>query len=1064
MQLLDDPDFLEKSFALVEYYREYPEIAAYDLLNVDLSSIQKVVLRAMWTKNYVITIQCRGSGKTYLLAVFACLKALLYPGHRVGLLAPTFRQCVVGDTLVNTEKGLVYVKDLDSKPEQLRSSLGMQKCGDFWQVEKKPTLKVTTQLGFQLEGALGHKVLTIDDAGRFCYKKLERIAVGDSLFISKGAMHFGDKVDLTPFVKDFPATGNYRDCFIPPVLDERLSYFLGLLTGDGGLTVDNYLGFTNTDQDVLALYKKVVFSYFGKHPSEQVDENGKYTLSTGSKKFFHFLKAVGLGGKYAQEKSFPEIILRAPKRDICAYVRGLFDTDGGAYLYPGTSHRYKVSFTSTSARLVEELQLVLLGLGIISSRSENNSGRKRTLYQLEISNKKSVLTFHEHIGFSCQRKAEVLDCIVREINNTDLEREHFDRIPNLEVPLRALCVKIRKQGKGFGYLNLWKTFDNDGNLRSKGGITRTRLSKLLQFAEEKGIHGEEVDNLRTALEKKGVFCQTVSIEPGYACTYDFTVDKAHDYFSNGFISHNSKMIFDECNKLWQRSTVFQTSTERKPTQQSDNCYIRFRAAAGRNPSLIQCLPLGDGSKIRGSRFFTIVCDEFPHIPPEIFNMVIRPMAATTSDPMERVRSLEQQRRLLEKGLVTEEDIEREKQSTNQIVIASSGYFTFNHMYDLYKAYKEQMFKGNDKYRVFRIPYHILPEGFLDEENVQSSRAQMSSLEFRMEYEADFIPDTDSFYKASLLDACSRTSFTTQLHGSPGKSYCLGIDPARTEDAFAIVVAELSQPARVVHALELHKTPFPQMAAVIENLCRDFHVEHIYMDSQGGGLAIKDILAQNLANDGRGPILDPQDEVHQLKKGRHILKMCDPSVNFISESNFAALRLLEHRDILFPCVPLDVDPEADPSLAKDESWQTIQKMKMQMQTIAISETPTGKHHFDLPKGEAKIAAIGQQKRQKDLYSAFVLAARCVYDVLWAETLPESVLHHGGVLHEREKPSAAVGNPALGQSGYPIPQSLMDKLEIANDPEGYRQRMLGKMSSKRKVLFSDAAVLTPKPKKK
>ncbi|MCG8408414.1 MAG: hypothetical protein MI923_24700, partial [Phycisphaerales bacterium] len=81
----------------------------------------------------------------------------------------------------------------------------------------------------------------------------------------------------------------------------------------------------------------------------------------------------------------------------------------------------------------------------------------------------------------------------------------------------------------------------------------------------------------------------------------------------------SKLIFDECNRLWQRSTIFQAATERKPTQQSDNCYIRFKSVAGQPGSLIQAIPLGDGTKIRGSRFFTIVADEFPHIPEEIFN-------------------------------------------------------------------------------------------------------------------------------------------------------------------------------------------------------------------------------------------------------------------------------------------------------------------------------------------------------------------------------------------------------------------------------------------------------------
>lgn len=517
----------------------------------------------------------------------------------------------------------------------------------------------------------------------------------------------------------------------------------------------------------------------------------------------------------------------------------------------------------------------------------------------------------------------------------------------------------------------------------------------------------------------------------------------------------SKFIFDECTRLWQKSPILQAATERKPTQQSDNCYIRFKATGGRNGSLIQAVPLGDGTKIRGSRFFTIICDEFPHIPEDIFNMVIRPMAATVSDPMENVRRLAQEKELLEKGLITEADLQ--EKAANQIIITSSGYFTFNHMYKLYCVYRDEMRAGNEKYAVYRVPYTLLPEGFLDNDSVEAAKQQMSSLEFQMEYMAAFIPDTDAFYKASLLDSCSKTTFAPQVAGSPEKSYCLGVDPARTEDSFAICILELGKPSKVVHAIELKKQSFPKMAALVEELSQLYNLESIYMDAGGGGLAIKDILAENAARDPRGPILDAGDEIHLAKSGRHILKMCNFTSDFISESNFAALRLLEHRDLLFPSLPLGDEVSA----VVEESWQTIQAMKQQMQMIELSETATGKHHFDVPRGE------GHGKQKKDLYTSFMLAARAAYDLLWAEQMPESFLHRMGVVRTRDASSDApvtfVGDPALGHSTMEIPQALRDKLEIAQDPVGYKKKLLNQLRSKRNVFTSSAAVLKAKPKK-
>jgi hypothetical protein len=136
------------------------------------------------------------------------------------------------------------------------------------------------------------------------------------------------------------------------------------------------------------------------------------------------------------------------------------------------------------------------------------------------------------------------------------------------------------------------------------------------------------------------------------------------------------------------------------------------------------------------------------------------------------------------------------------------------------------------------------------------------------------------------------------------------------------------------------------------------------------------------------------------------------------------------------------------------------MKLQMQSIELTETPTGKHHFDVPKGE------GHGKQKKDLYTSFILAARSVYDMLWSEKLPESILFHGGVLTPREEknPITFIGDPELGASVMNIPDALREKLEIALDPDAYRLKMLQGMRHSRKVITSPVALLKPKPGKK
>ena len=76
---------------LIEFYRNNPCIAAYELLGADLAPIQRIVFEDMWFRNFVITVISRGGGKTYLQGLLATLSCMLYPGYRVGLVVPSFR-------------------------------------------------------------------------------------------------------------------------------------------------------------------------------------------------------------------------------------------------------------------------------------------------------------------------------------------------------------------------------------------------------------------------------------------------------------------------------------------------------------------------------------------------------------------------------------------------------------------------------------------------------------------------------------------------------------------------------------------------------------------------------------------------------------------------------------------------------------------------------------------------------------------------------------------------------------------------------------------------------------
>lgn len=447
----------------------------------------------------------------------------------------------------------------------------------------------------------------------------------------------------------------------------------------------------------------------------------------------------------------------------------------------------------------------------------------------------------------------------------------------------------------------------------------------------------------------------------------------------------SKLIFAEIEKLYQRSSILREACEKKPTRGADTCFLKFRGTSKTNGSYIEALPIGvDGAKIRGSRFYLVQIDELAQMPTDIIDLVIRPMAAVALEPMQRVRERERQEELISMGLATEDDFFDD--TANKMIMTSSGYFKFNHMWDrmrqYWRALKEE--GKNSRYAVHQVPYTMLPKGFLDAQNIKEAKRTMSSLAFMMEYEAAMVSDSDGFFKASLLEQCTNGSdFSIRLTGDPSKDYMIGVDPSQGRDASCgIVVIEMGSTHKIVYVDELKKKTVQETASFIQKLSNIFRVKNILMDSQGGGNAIKNLLEEGYNN--QEPILDISDEANVGRSGRRILQLVNPSPNWISDANFDLLALFENKGLRFPAVPLNSDPIAE------KLYEEVRVLKAQLLNIVVTQTPRGLMHFDTPK----------KGQNKDLYSALVLAAWGVREYERSSDIPTIQLHSNGYIRPHQ----------------------------------------------------------------
>ena len=979
-------EILESHLSLIQFYRDNPVIALKDLLDIELAIPQRVIFKDMWFNKFVIQTASRGTGKSYLCAAFACLYAMLYPGTRIGLLAPSFRQCVTGDSYVFSQDGMVRVDSLIERPVKLCSSTGLEVCSAMFKNPAEKVVRLKLSNGINLGGALDHRILMIDGCGDVVYKELDRLKVGDYICLKQGSMCFGNYTNIQEYREKFVSGGNLKKENIPEELNEELSYFIGLLIGDGCLTRKDYIVFYNGNKSIFNSYVDTCTKYFNA-PSIFVRDDGVYRACKGTKLGYEFLNSIGIAGFKAKNKVIPEIILKSTLKNQAALIRGLFDTDGNVYFNPEISHKYKVSFCSISSELVKQLQLMLLNFGIESSININCFQKRNDLYNLEISRKKSIILFHKFIGFFCDYKKKTLETVVSYIlDNTNKDRSNKDFIPSFGKKLESLVSLIRSRGKTpFEYLRLWKYFDNNSFfIGGEKSITYNFLNKLVKYCELNDIYCSELDSVKKVIDDNYLYVKIKDKEYGFDYTYDFTVNEVHNYLSNGIISHNSKLMFEEVKTIWNKSSIFREATNGRPTMQSDRCVLTLKNVGGRPHSLIESDPLGTGEKIRGIRMHVLLIDEFAQMPEEIFDAVIKPMAATYSSPMENVRRLEHIRRLKAAGAdVTA--LEGDS-SVNKIIVVSSAFYKFNHMYKRIQNYERLIASGKPGYALRNTNYLDMPPGFMNEDIINEAKETMPQSVFRMEYLSVWESDSEGVFKASLLEAC-RLPFSEEnsvkMFSEDDKEYVVGCDPARTTDAFALVIIELGKKNKVVNAYKHTEITFPQMADALVSVCERYNVIRVVIDSQGGGNAIKDLVCDTVKY-GNKALIDIDDPNMVGVDGKRILQLVNPSPKFNADANYSTLSLLEHGKMFFPCRPIGGNE------AEEGAYEIIDEMISQMRNIVVTETRSGVAHFDVPVGG------GHGKQKKDLYSAMIYASNKISEMENEGTLPDKIIWGSGVI--------------------------------------------------------------------
>tara|TARA_R100001443_G_scaffold4277_4_gene12694 strand:- start:22594 stop:24576 length:1983 start_codon:yes stop_codon:yes gene_type:complete len=512
----------------------------------------------------------------------------------------------------------------------------------------------------------------------------------------------------------------------------------------------------------------------------------------------------------------------------------------------------------------------------------------------------------------------------------------------------------------------------------------------------------------------------------------------------GAAFRQSKVLFEYMDTIWKNAPILRDlcPTNSGPRRDVDRCVMHI------GQSTITCLPLGDGSKIRGQRANDIIADEFASIPRDIFENVVAGFAAVAASPIEKVKEKAKEKKAKELGVsVDKPNKEMGSDKSNQIILSGTAYYDFNHFAEYWKRYRSIVSSGGDtkkleevfggsippgfdwtEYSIMRMSVDKLPDGFMDSGQIARAKATVHSGIYNMEYGAVFTTDSQGFFKRSLLESCTTSPtnpaifpsgdvwFEASLKGVSGKKYVFGVDPASEVDNFSIVVMEVnSDHRRIVHCWttnrQQHKDKlkskivdeddfYSYCAKKIRQLMKVFPCVEIALDAQGGGIAVMEALHdKDKIPEGEvaiWPVIEEKPKDTDDHTGLHILRLCQfARADWLAEANHGLRKDFEDRLVLFPyfdSASLGIALEVDKASGRnydtlEDCVMEIEELKDELSMIVMTQTSTGRERWDTP--EVKTSAGRKSRLRKDRYSSLIMANMSARSVL----VEKETIEHG-----------------------------------------------------------------------
>ena len=442
-------------------------------------------------------VEQRGSAEPRLsdLRESGCLTA----DTRV-LRADTGAQVSMGELLASGERN-IPVWSVDDHMRLVRRTMT-----HVFPSGTKPVFELRLRSGRRVKASANHPFLTING-----WRRLDELAAGTRLAVPRRV----------------PAASDVRSWSEPELV------MLAHMIGDGCMATRQPLHYTSADEANLQAVEAAA-AHFGVTPRRVRQGNWWHVylpaplrLARGRRNpIAAWLDRFGLYGKRSHEKFVPRELFAAADDEIALFLRHLWSTDGSAGIYRSGAGR--VYYASTSRRLVDDVQSLLLRLDIQSRIKEVPSGAHRPGYVLDVYGVADQVHFLDVVGVHGERGAKAAALRAH--------LEGWTPNPKLDtVPLEVWrSVKMAMAGYGVTERSLQAAVGSaySGSTFYRHAPSRRRMRTIAAVLDD-----PELNDLATS----DLFWDEVSdiVPLGEEPVFDATVLGTHNFIADGIVAHNS---------------------------------------------------------------------------------------------------------------------------------------------------------------------------------------------------------------------------------------------------------------------------------------------------------------------------------------------------------------------------------------------------------------------------------------------------------------------------------------------------------------------------------------------